>query len=117
MTAIVDKTLRKMVGDNLRAARKRRGWSLNQACEASADRFPAVVLGSYERGDRAVTVDRLVAIAYLYGVPAASLLPDFSTDAKLRASVLEDVAEELRRQAAELRGDEVSVAWEEAEVL
>jgi transcriptional regulator with XRE-family HTH domain len=35
-----------------------------------------VVVGSYERGDRAVTVQRLSEIAVSYGVPVSELLPD-----------------------------------------
>jgi transcriptional regulator with XRE-family HTH domain len=35
-----------------------------------------VVVGSYERGDRAVTVAKLAELAEFYGVPVAELLPD-----------------------------------------
>jgi hypothetical protein len=35
-----------------------------------------VVVGSYERGDRAVTVARLAELADFYRVPVAELLPD-----------------------------------------
>lgn len=34
-----------------------------------------MVVGSYERGDRAVTVARLAELADFYGVPVAELLP------------------------------------------
>ena len=34
------------------------------------------MVGSYERGDRAVTVQRLAELADFYGVPVSELLPD-----------------------------------------
>jgi len=37
------------------------------------------VVGSYERGDRAVTVARLAELADFYGVPLAELLPGAET--------------------------------------
>ena len=39
-------------------------------------RWKAVVVGSYERGDRAVTVQRLAELAEFYGVPVYELLPE-----------------------------------------
>ncbi|MCW2586266.1 MAG: transcriptional regulator, family, partial [Frankiales bacterium] len=38
-----------------------------------------VVVGSYERGDRAVTVQRLSELADFYGVPVSELLPEGHT--------------------------------------
>ena len=35
----------------------------------------AVVVGSYERGDRSITVQRLAELAEFYGVPVSELLP------------------------------------------
>ena len=43
--------------------------------EKSQGRWKAVVVGSYERGDRAVTVQRLAELADFYGVPVQELLP------------------------------------------
>jgi transcriptional regulator with XRE-family HTH domain len=44
--------------------------------EKSKGRWKAVVVGSYERGDRAVTVQRLHELADFYGVPVSELLPE-----------------------------------------
>lgn len=63
------------LGARLRAVRNQQGLSL-QGVEAKSHGFwKAVVVGSYERGDRAVTVQRLADLAAFYGVPVAELLP------------------------------------------
>ena len=57
---------------------QQQGLSLQGVEEKSAGRWKAVVVGSYERGDRAVTVSRLAELADFYGVPVAELLPEGS---------------------------------------
>jgi hypothetical protein len=52
------------------------GLSLHGVEEKSEGRWKAVVVGSYERGDRAVTVARLAELADFYGIPVAELLPE-----------------------------------------
>jgi transcriptional regulator with XRE-family HTH domain len=64
------------VGANLRRIRRQQRLSLQQVEERSLGEHKAVVIGSYERGDRSITVERLAALADLYGVPIAELLPD-----------------------------------------
>src|SRR2546421_264541 len=66
----------KALGIRLRAIRTQQGLSLHGVEEKSRGRWKAVVVGSYERGDRAVTVQRLADLADFYGVPVAELLPD-----------------------------------------
>jgi transcriptional regulator with XRE-family HTH domain len=66
----------KALGVRLRAIRTQQGLSLHGVEEKSRGRWKAVVVGSYERGDRAVTVQRLAELADFYGVPVAELLPD-----------------------------------------
>jgi len=66
------------LGARLRAIRTQQGLSLHGVEEKSDGRWKAVVVGSYERGDRAVTVQRLSELADFYGVPVAELLPDAS---------------------------------------
>jgi len=63
------------LGARLRAIRTQQGLSLHGVEEKSQGRWKAVVVGSYERGDRAVTVQRLSELADFYGVPVAELLP------------------------------------------
>ena len=69
----------KALGARLRAIRTQQGLSLHGVEEKSQGRWKAVVVGSYERGDRAVTVQRLAELAEFYGVPVAELLPDAVT--------------------------------------
>ena len=66
----------KALGQRLRAIRMQQGLSLHGVEEKSRGRWKAVVVGSYERGDRAVTVQRLAELADFYGVPINELLPD-----------------------------------------
>jgi transcriptional regulator with XRE-family HTH domain len=65
----------KSLGARLRSIRQQQGLSLQGVEEKSAGRWKAVVVGSYERGDRAVTVSRLAELAEFYRVPVAELLP------------------------------------------
>jgi len=63
------------VGERLRAIRRQKGMSLQEAEEASAQEFKASVLGAYERGERAISVPRLQRLARFYNVPVDQLLP------------------------------------------
>lgn len=66
----------KSLGARLRAIRTQQGLSLHGVEEKSQGRWKAVVVGSYERGDRAVTVQRLSELAEFYSVPVSELLPE-----------------------------------------
>lgn len=66
------------LGARLRAIRNQQGLSLHAVQEKSGGKWKAVVVGSYERGDRAVTVAKLAELADFYGVPIAELLPEDS---------------------------------------
>jgi transcriptional regulator with XRE-family HTH domain len=69
----------KSLGARLRSIRQQQGLSLQGVEEKSNGRWKAVVVGSYERGDRAVTVSRLAELADFYRVPVSELLPDGRT--------------------------------------
>ena len=64
------------LGVRLRAIRQQQGLSLHAVEEKSEGRWKAVVVGSYERGDRAITVAKLAELAAFYGIPVGQLLPD-----------------------------------------
>jgi transcriptional regulator with XRE-family HTH domain len=64
------------LGARLRVIRRSRGLRLQDVEDLSGGVFKAVVVGSYERGDRAVAAHKLAALAHLYDVPVAALLPE-----------------------------------------
>jgi len=68
------------LGQKLRAARRHRGWSLGEVESNTNGEFKASVVGAYERGERAISVQRFVSLADIYGVVAADLLPAFSVE-------------------------------------
>ena len=57
----------------LRFLRESRNLTLVQAAALSQGAISAMALGSYERGDRAITAAKLVAISQMYGVPVQEL--------------------------------------------
>jgi transcriptional regulator with XRE-family HTH domain len=63
------------VGERLRAIRRQKGLSLHDVEARSKQEFKASVLGAYERGERAISVSRLIRLADLYRVPPDQLLP------------------------------------------
>ena len=110
----------KVLGLRLRAIRTQQGLSLHGVEEKSQGHWKAVVVGSYERGDRAVTVQRLSELAGFYGIPVHELLPEGQTtsateplsrlviDLEQLSSVPADKAAPLARYAATIqsqRGD------------
>ena len=73
------------LGTRLRSIRQQQGLSLHGVEEKSRGRWKAVVVGAYERGDRAVTVQRLAELADFYSVPVSELLPDGAPAATVEA--------------------------------
>ena len=63
------------IGERLRAIRRQQGLSLHDVEARSGKEFKASVLGAYERGERALSVGRLLRLAELFDVPADQLLP------------------------------------------
>jgi transcriptional regulator with XRE-family HTH domain len=63
------------LGSRLRAVRAQQQLSLRGVERTSEGRWKAVVVGSYERGERAISVQRLAELAEFYGVSVADLLP------------------------------------------
>lgn len=68
------KAHRAALGKRLLESRKLAGLSLAGVEEKSRGRWKAVVVGSYERGDRAVTTAKVMELAHFYGTDPAWLL-------------------------------------------
>jgi transcriptional regulator with XRE-family HTH domain len=85
----------------LRELRRKKGWTLQECEEISGGAIKSVVLGSYERGHRAISIARLEQLAGFYGVPieyffTSSATENYSESRKLifdirRIRVLRDV--------------------------
>jgi transcriptional regulator with XRE-family HTH domain len=75
-----DPAFNEAVGQRLRAVRHAQHLSLRQVQAMSEGRFKSVVVGSYERGDRAVSVKRLAELADFYDVPISHLLQSGAAD-------------------------------------
>lgn len=73
------------LGERLRDVRRQQGLSLQDVEARSGGALKASVLGAYERGERAVSVARLRALADFYRTPVASLLPDDDRPAPARS--------------------------------
>ncbi len=65
----------KLLGANLRDVRKSSGWSLADVTAETHGEFKGSVLGAYERGERAMTVERLSRLCEFYGVHPISVIP------------------------------------------
>ena len=57
----------------LRLLRESRKLTLVQAAALSRGSITPIALGSYERGDRSISVTKLVEISLMYGVPVQEL--------------------------------------------
>lgn len=66
------------VGARLRSIRRSRSLSLSDVEHLSQGELKAVVLGSYERGSRNLTIKRAIEIARIYNIPVAEILSEKS---------------------------------------
>ncbi len=66
----------KVLGANLREARKRTGMSLADMAFRTGGEFKGSILGAYERGERAITVKRFARLCALYSIHPVTVLPE-----------------------------------------
>jgi transcriptional regulator with XRE-family HTH domain len=59
---------------SIRRIRKSKGWTLKDVEQASSGKWKAVVIGSYERCDRALSLNKAISLAAFYKVPLDELL-------------------------------------------
>jgi len=62
------------VAVRLRSIRKSRGWTLHDIESKTDGSIKAVVMGSYERGTRAISLARALELANLFAIPISELL-------------------------------------------
>ena len=103
--------------NRLRLIRESKKYTLAQVAKLSKGRLSAIALGSYERGDRAVTANKLILIAELYSVPVTELFApsnDYMSETRVSIDVRKiltttnPVAQkfaEVIRNIARMRGD------------
>jgi transcriptional regulator with XRE-family HTH domain len=82
------------LGQVLREIRHNRNWSLKDFEVASQGQIKDVVLGSYERGSRSISVSKLETIAAIYEIPISA----FFAKEKIRT-----FSEDHRRVIIDLR--------------
>jgi transcriptional regulator with XRE-family HTH domain len=86
--------LTSQIGDGLRRARVERGMTLRAAANASGGRFKPSSIAGYERGERAISLQRFCDLAELYGADASWLLEAVLRDARSAGSPPSPAAEE-----------------------
>lgn len=69
----------------LREIRKSKGWSLQDVEHHSNGKWKAVVIGSYERADRAISLKKAISLMQFYQVPIAELFPEITTQVTARS--------------------------------
>ena len=75
--------------DRLRTIRKSKGWSLQDVERNSNGKWKAVVIGSYERSDRAISLKKAIALMQFYQVPVTELFPELSPQTTSRSIALD----------------------------
>lgn len=97
------------ISSRLRSIRTAKGLSLSDVERASQRTIRAVVLGSYERGDRALTLKRAITIAAFYGVPLTYLIEEPSVDTGSSAAPVLDLRRLRQIMADERRMGQTSM--------
>ena len=82
----------------IRQIRRARGWSLAQFEQRSSGEIKAVVLGSYERGSRSISVRKLILIAKTFEVPVSFLLGAPNSTVALTSELMIDIRKVKRAE-------------------
>jgi transcriptional regulator with XRE-family HTH domain len=83
--------LAKEIGAVLRLARAARGLTLRDVSILSSGSFKSSSLASYERGERAISLERFLVLADLYGIPPARMMAQISRRVEGRAPIVVDI--------------------------
>ena len=98
----------KTISARIRAQRKARSLTLQDIERLSNGRIKAVVMGSYERGSRAISLARTIEIANLFAIPISELIeepknPERGSDGQLIFDL-----RKLREISLAVTGSEIS---------
>lgn len=100
----MDEHVTNALGKALRRAREERGLSLRDASRRSAGRFTPSGIAGYERGERRISVERLVALSEVYGVLPQRILADTLREPgeliEVDRGALEDLPKDVRHLIA-----------------
>lgn len=88
MEKIYAQTQIETLQNRLRLIRESKKYTLSQVAKLSKGQLSAIALGSYERGDRAVSANKLILIAELYSIPVSELFaPNTNYMSETRVSI------------------------------
>lgn len=90
-TTLPTMTTSESISARIRAIRIAKGLSLSDVEAKSLRKIKAVVLGSYERGDRSLSISKAILIANFYGVPLTFLLCEPVSEDALHSGVVIDL--------------------------
>jgi transcriptional regulator with XRE-family HTH domain len=89
-------SMMKSIAESMRQIRKQKGLTLKSVEKLSHGRWKAVVVGSYERQDRALSLNKAIALAAFYQVPLDQLL-GLSISVSDTATIADSIVIDLRR--------------------
>lgn len=94
------------LGQRLRDIRNQQGMTLQDVEDASDGQWKAVVIGAYERGDRAISAVKLANLASFYEVPVRELLPE--PEAELVADATSGTRQPVKLDLVKLLADDAN---------
>jgi transcriptional regulator with XRE-family HTH domain len=96
------------ISARIRKYRKTRSLTLQDIERLSNGRIKAVVMGSYERGSRAISLARTIEIANLFAIPLSELIEEPTNTYSRSADLLIFDLRKLREISISKQGDEIS---------
>lgn len=83
------------IGRALRRIRLERGMTLRDVAEASGGTFKPTSIAGYERGERAITLERFMMLCQLYGTPAEHVIDEIQRGLAVRSEAEGETAIDL----------------------
>ena len=96
------------ISARIRAQRKARSLTLQDIERLSNGRIKAVVMGSYERGSRAISLARTIEIANLFAIPLSELIEESKNPERGSNDQLIFDLRKLREISLAVTGTEIS---------